>query len=84
MQDSPSPGGSVSGSGIVTGRQTVVDSRHRLHQPASIGGPRLSEPQWMPADEGRLNDPQQISPRKFLVQRPLFRAHIQRGTSQRF
>jgi hypothetical protein len=28
----------------------------RLHRLASIGGPRRSEPQWMPADEGRTDN----------------------------
>ena len=28
----------------------------RLRRLASIGGPHRGEPQWMPADEGRLND----------------------------
>ena len=57
--------------------QPVVDSnyrpadmsagQHRLHRPASIGGPRHGEPQWMPADEGRSNAPSKLVPQKHLV-----------------
>ena len=65
LQGRPSPGEAVEGSGPTGAVQPVVDSnyrpadmsfgQHRLHRPASIGGPRRGEPQWMPADEGRSN-----------------------------
>ena len=61
-----SPGELAVGNRPVNGSQSIVDSsdrsagmsaaKHRLHQLASIGGPRRCEPQWMPADEGRSND----------------------------
>jgi hypothetical protein len=65
LQGRLSPGQPVEGSGAAGGIQSIVDSnyrpadmsagQHRLHRPASIGGPRRGEPQWMPADEGRSN-----------------------------
>ena len=76
MQGRLSPGQPVEGSGAAGGIQSIVDSnyrpagtsagQHRLHRPASIGGPRRGEPQWMPADEGRSNVPSKLVPQKHL------------------
>ena len=58
-QNRPSLSGPVEGSSqvvAVSQLRTAVVAQHRLHQRASIGGPRRGEPQWMPADEGRSND----------------------------